>query len=112
MSDQNDKRIEKLEQKLDAIIEKLHDQHIVLVKNTESLIIHMKRTDINEARIEAIEECLIQKQGEFEVKLDKMQDDIEPIKAHVNIVNVVFKYVLPAVGALILFGVKFLSSIR
>lgn len=101
-----EKRIDRLEEKLDTVIEKLHEQNVILARNTESLIVHEKRTDLAEQKLELF-------QNEYERRLvleDKVlnaiQDKLEPISKHVTIVNAVFKYMLPAISGLVVFLVK------
>jgi hypothetical protein len=96
-------RLSKIEDKLDAITEKLHQTNIILAENTQSLILHEKRTDLAEKRIELM-------QQKFEEKEDNLLTELElklnPIRDHVNLVNLVFKYVIPTLAATLLFLVK------
>ena len=99
-------RLSKIEEKLDIITEKLHQTNIILTENTQSLIIHEKRTDIAEKNIELVHQRL-EKQLEREDNiLNEIDVKISPIQEHVLLVNLVFKYVLPALAAVFLFLVK------
>ena len=107
-----------IERKLEDIIEKLHEQTIILSKNTESLIVHEKRTDlaerkldllaaqINELRNKEIEK-FAELEGEINNKLTKLNDQMTPIKVHVDsvekVIAIFFKYIIPCfVGLLAL----------
>jgi chromosome segregation ATPase len=99
-------RLSKIEEKLDTITEKLHETNIILAQNTQSLIIHEKRTDIAEKNIEIVQQRL-EKQLETEsTVLSEIEEKIAPIQEHVMLVNLIFKYVLPAIAAVVLFLVK------
>jgi flagellar motor component MotA len=63
------------EAKIDKILEKIHSIDITLARNTASLELHMKRTDLLEKKL-------------------------EPVEAHVSLINASFK-VFGAVGAVV-----------
>lgn len=79
---------EKLDTKLDAIVDKLHSIDVTLVRNTQSLEIHEKRTDIAEQKLDA-----------YEVRLDK-------IDSHNKTVTFIFLKVIPAAAGVIAFLYK------
>lgn len=79
---------EKLDTKLDAIVDKLHQMNITLTRNTDSLEIHEKRTDIAEKKLDAYEE-----------RLDK-------IDSHNKLVTFIFLKVIPALAAIVAFLYK------
>lgn len=82
-------RIEqKLDEKFDTITDKLHDINVTLTRNTDSLEIHERRTDIAEQRLE-----------EFQKKLNH-------VDTHVKIVNFIFLKIIPAAAGCVLFAKK------
>ena len=108
----SDQRLQVIEGKIDTVIEKLHEMNVVLAKNTESLIIHEKRTDIAEKKLEAlndrIDEIKDKEHEQFKELSELVQDKvtsihekIAPIKNHVevldNTIKFIWKYVIPSV---------------
>lgn len=95
----------KLSDKLDQIISDINEikvlqaEHAVLHRrNSDDLERHIKRTDLAEKRIE----MLTQQDVELKIELIK---EIEPIKRHVSVVNIVVKTILTIasmIGATIL----------
>ena len=63
----------RLENKLDRLDQRLDDVQITLTKNTDTLIVHEKRSDINEKN------------------LDLLRQEFIPVKSHVTFVNHAFK---------------------
>ena len=61
-----DKLLDKIEKKLDLFNDKLHDIDKTLVRNTDSLEIHIRRTEL-------------------------LERDVAPIKAHVAKVEVIWR---------------------
>lgn len=104
MSDKD--RLVRIEEKLDAITEKLQETNITLAENTQSLIIHEKRTDLAERKLELVERRLDKQIAKDIELLDRIDNKLKPIQEHVNLVSVVFKYVIPALSAILLFLVK------
>lgn len=99
-------RLARIEDKLDLLNEKLQDTNITLAENTQSLILHEKRTDLAEKKLDLMEtrlEAQIKKDHEI---LEKIETELKPIKEHVNLVSVVFKYVIPSIAAIVLFLTK------
>lgn len=92
-------RLLRIEEKLDSITEKLHETNVILAENTQSLILHEKRTDLAEKKVELLEKKL-------EKQIDKEAIALKEIQEHVNLVNIVFKYVIPAMGAILIFLFK------
>lgn len=99
-------RLIRIEDKLDKLTEKLQDTNIVLAENTQSLIIHEKRTDLAETKLNLLEVQFKEYTARDRVVLKDIESKIEPIYNHVNAVSVVFKYVIPAIGAILVFLFK------
>lgn len=66
------KQHDRLEDKIDAIIIKQNDIHVQVTRNTDSLIEHMRRTQLAEKRIEHVEKHII--------RIDKVIDILSPTK--------------------------------
>ena len=109
-------RMSQIENKLDSVIEKLHDIHIVLSENTQSLIIHEKRTDIAERKLEVLTERieenkekehdqLKQISDSIQQKFDALEVKLSPVKTHVEVMekvfNILWKVILPCFFGLI-----------
>jgi Skp family chaperone for outer membrane proteins len=101
----NDK-LEKIEEKLDKLTEKLHDTNLILAENTKSLIIHEKRTDIAEKKLEIVQQRLDRQMEREGGILREIDQKIAPIKTHVDMVNLTFKYIIPTISAAVLFFYK------
>lgn len=71
-----DTRLERVEEKIDKILEHTADINITLAKQEEQLTYHIKRTDLLEAQL-------------------------EPIKSHVAAVEAVLVFCAKAIGLLI-----------
>jgi hypothetical protein len=69
---------EKISDKIDLLIDKHHDLHIQLVRNTDSLIVHEKRTNLAEKRLKHVEEHI--------TKINKMIDFFTPTKKKIIII--------------------------
>jgi hypothetical protein len=69
MENNVDKRLEKIEGKIDIIVEKIHSIDKTLDRNTDSLDMHIKRTNLLEKKL-------------------------APIDKHVTMVNGVIKFLL------------------
>jgi hypothetical protein len=96
-------RLARIEDKLDLLNDRLQENNITLAENTQSLILHEKRTDLAEKKLNLMETKLenqIQKDHEI---LGKIELELKPIKEHVNLVGLVFKYVIPSLAATALF---------
>lgn len=70
--------VDTLHVKMDNVSEKLTSIDITLQRNTDSLELHMKRSDNLEKKLELQE--------------DQFQKDLEPIKKHINMVTGVIKF--------------------
>ena len=92
-------KLEKIEEKLDLISEKLNETNAILSENTKSLIIHEKRTDLAEKKMELLERKL-------DAKSEKDSTVLDGIRDHVRLVNLVMKYVIPSIAAIVLFFYK------
>lgn len=87
-SNMDDLKYDRLETKIDKLDDRLDNINLILVKNTDLLDIHIKRTD-------ALEEY---------VKEEVVKRDLDPIKAHVNDVKAamrVLKWIGGAVVAIL-----------
>ncbi len=93
-------RLLRIEEKLDTISEKLHDNNVILAENTQSLILHEKRTDLAEKKVYLLEQKL-------DKQIEREASALKEIQDHVNLVNFVFKYGIPAIAAILLFLVQF-----
>lgn len=69
----------RVESKVDKIAEDITEIKVIMARNTASLDEHMKRTALLEEQVRRVD------------------DDIEPIKLHVNFMNKVFA-LLPYIG--------------
>lgn len=99
-------RLIRLEEKIDKISDKLNDINVTLAENTQSLIIHEKRTDLAERKIELVQ-VQINEQIENEHRIiEKLDERLIPIQDHVKSVNYLFKYIIPSIGGLIVFLYK------
>jgi CII-binding regulator of phage lambda lysogenization HflD len=103
---QDKDRLLRIEEKLDKITDKLHETNTILAENTQSLILHEKRTDLAEKKIEIVQlrlEKQLEKEGGI---LKEIEEKLSPIKEHVTIVSIVFKYIIPTIAASTLFLIK------
>lgn len=100
----NDNKLQNIENKLDAVVEKLYEMNVILAKNTESLIVHEKRTDLAEKKIETLNERIDEiKDRENEqfrelselvqTKVNSIHEKIAPIKNHVEVLDNTFKFI-------------------
>ena len=99
-------RLARIEHKLDKITEKLQETNIVLAENTKSLIIHEKRTDIAENKLNLLEVQFKEYIARDSVILEEIETKLEPIHTHVTAMNIIFKYIIPAIGGLLVFLFK------
>ncbi len=99
-------KFNRLEDKIDKVNEKLQEISITLAENTQSLIIHEKRTDLAEKKLDLLEHEFKEKTAKDSVLLSQIEKKLEPVHVHVNLINVIFKYVIPAIAASILFLTK------
>jgi chromosome segregation ATPase len=99
-------RLTRLEDKIDKISDKLQEINLVMVENTQSLIIHEKRTDLAEKKLSLLEDEFKEKSQEDKASIGKIETKLEPIHNHVIMVNTILKYVLPSVLAILAFLLK------
>lgn len=92
-------RLTRIEEKLDSITDKLHETNVILAENTQSLIVHEKRTDLAEKKMGILE-------AKLEKQIDKESIALKEIQEHVSLVNAIFKYVIPSIAAICLFLFK------
>lgn len=69
---------QKISDKIDLLIDKHHELHVQLVRNTDSLIVHEKRTDLAEKRLEHVEEHII--------KVNKIIEYLTPSKKKIAVI--------------------------
>lgn len=124
--------MEKLDNKIDAIAEKLHDIDKTLIRNTASLEHHVKRTDLLEVEVKTRSEALaldLKSRSEalaedlkarnlalvedlkarndalaedLKARNDALALEVEPIKAHVTFINNALK-IIGAVASVAVF---------
>jgi hypothetical protein len=99
----NKDRLGRLEDKLDKISDKLSEMNVILAENTQSLIIHEKRTDLAEKKIGLVEVRLEEQLRKDGAILEKIEDQLLPIKNHVAMVSFLFKYIIPSIAAILVF---------
>jgi hypothetical protein len=102
----SDDRLSRIEEKLDKLTDKLHETNVTLARNTESLIIHEKRTDLAEQKLSLLEKEFSEHSKKDDIILNDIQLKLAPIHSHVQLVNIVFKYIIPAASGIILFLIK------
>lgn len=99
-------RLDRLEDKIDKITEKLSEVNVILAENTQSLIVHEKRTDLAERKLDLMELKFNDQLKKETIILEKIDEKIQPIQNHVNLVNAFFKYFIPASAAILAFLYK------
>lgn len=99
-------RLDRLEDKIDKIADKLSEINVTLVENTQSLIVHEKRTDLAEKKIDLVEIRLEEQIRKDLSILEKIEQQLLPIKTHVNLVNFTLKYIVPSLAAVLAFLIK------
>jgi hypothetical protein len=120
----NNDKLTVIEMKLESIIERLHEMNVTLAENTKSLIVHEKRTDIAERKMELLNDRVDSlKEDEHaqfkeltqivDRKFGELEAKLTPIKNHVEVLDKVFgmvwKIIIPciltSVGILYKFGI-------
>jgi hypothetical protein len=99
-------KFEKLENKIDKLREDISETNNILARNTESLIIHEKRTTIAESRLREIELDMQEHKTQTNYILDQITDKLKPINQHVTILHTLTVYIIPAAAAIIVFLIK------
>lgn len=99
-------RLIRLEDKIDKISDKLNEINVVMAENTQSLIIHEKRTDLAEKKVELVELRLNEQIQKDHQILHKIDEKLLPIQSHVTLVNAVIIYILPAIAGILTFLYK------
>ena len=119
----NDK-LTTIEMKLESIIERLHEMNVTLAENTKSLIVHEKRTDLAERKMEILNDRIDSLKSDehaqfkeltqtVDRKFTDLESKLNPIKNHVEVLDKVFgmtwKVIIPglvaAIGILYKLGV-------
>lgn len=67
-------KVDKLDSKIDIIRDDIVEIKVISAKQNETLVYHVKRSDLNEANIELL------------------RKEVEPIKSHVVAVNSIIKF--------------------
>jgi hypothetical protein len=99
-------RFDRIDAQLERIVDKQIETTIVLAENTQSLIIHEKRTDIAERKLSLLELEFKTYAEREKITLESIQAKLNPIHTHVTIVNVLVKYIIPAAGGILIFLYK------
>lgn len=99
-------RFDRIDDKLEKITDKLENTNKVLAENTASLIIHEKRTDIAEHKLSLLEVEFKKYIERESAVMEQINQKLGPIYTHVNIVNVICKYVIPAIAGILVFLFK------
>lgn len=99
--DQKNNEPSVVEVKLDLLIEKIDDLARILEKNTDSLIIHEKRTDLAEHKLKILQMELDELKRQEREEIKEINDKLEPISIHVHAINILVKYVVPATAAIV-----------
>ena len=90
-----------IEAKIDAILIEIEKQSRILEKNTDSLIIHEKRTDLAEHKLKILEMELDRLKAQEKEQYKEISEKLEPISTHVHAVGWILKYVIPAGAAIV-----------
>lgn len=85
----DDKRVNKLEDKIDKIVDKLSDIDTTLAKQEVNLSLHMKRSDALEAQIEPLKEHVANVSGA--IKLLKTLGYVSGILGAIHTVCKIFR---------------------
>lgn len=94
-------RLAKIEAKIDSVLDEIKQINKTLDKNTDSLIIHEKRTDLAEHKLRLLE-IELEKLTEIEQEERKsMHEKLDNVVTHVNAVNWLLKYIIPAGAAIV-----------
>lgn len=99
-------RFDRIDAQLDKIVDKQIETTVVLAENTKSLIVHEKRTDIAERKLNLLELEFKMYAEKEKVTLASIEEKLNPIHTHVTIVNVLVKYIIPAAGGILIFLYK------
>ena len=99
-------RFDRIDAQLDKIVDKQIETTVVLAENTKSLIVHEKRTDIAERKLNLLELEFKMYAEKEKVTLASIQEKLTPIHTHVTIVNVLVKYIIPAAAGILIFLYK------
>lgn len=99
-------KLDKVEQKIDKLHEDVVEIKTILARNTESLIIHEKRTTLAEARLREIELDMQEHKTYSNTVLDQITEKLKPINQHITIVHTLTVYVIPAIAGIIAFFYK------
>ena len=99
-------KLDKVEQKIDKLHEDVVEIKTILARNTESLIIHEKRTTLAEARLREIELDMQEHKTYSNTVLNQITEKLKPINQHITIVHTLTVYIIPAVAGVIAFLYK------
>lgn len=90
---------DKIEEKLDKVQEDISEIKVTLARNTASLELHMKRTEMAEEALTLLKQELQDRTEEIERKITK---EILPLKDHVTLVRNTF-IIITAIAAILTF---------
>jgi len=99
-------KIDKVDHKIDKLHEDVIEIKTILARNTESLIIHEKRTTLAEARLREIELDIQEHKTYSNTILQQITEKLKPINQHITIVHTLTVYIIPAFAAIIAFLFK------
>jgi hypothetical protein len=99
-------KLDKVEQKIDKLHEDVVEIKTILARNTESLIIHEKRTTLAEARLREIELDMQDHKTYTNTVLEQISEKLKPISQHVTIIHTLAVYIIPACAAIVAFLVR------
>lgn len=99
-------KIDKVEHKIDKLQDEMVEIKTILARNTESLIIHEKRTTLAEARLREIELDMQEHKTYSNTILFQISEKLKPINQHITIVHTLTVYIVPAIAAIITFLYK------
>ena len=99
-------RFDRIDAQLERIVDKQIETTVILAENTQSLIIHEKRTDIAERKLNLLELEFKTYAEREKAALGAIEEKLNPIHTHVTIVNVLVKYIIPAAGGILIFLYK------
>lgn len=99
-------KFDKLEQKIDKLREDISETNTILARNTESLIIHEKRTTLAEARLREIELDMQEHKTYTNTIMEQISEKLKPINQHVTIIHTLTVYIIPAAAGILITLVK------
>ena len=99
-------RFDRIDAQLERIVDKQIETTVILAENTQSLIIHEKRTDIAERKLNLLELEFKTYAEREKAALGAIEEKLNPIHTNVTIVNVLVKYIITAAAGVLVFLYK------